>query len=137
MKHRDGAGQGKGLAAAPSPETPSRLGEVCLTRFPARTAAPPAHPDPVLLLVVGLSLPSSVTDDRSLLASGTAARQIAQTDTGELPAKIVFCTRPCDKENHGCRHGPPARPSLEFKGGREKDTAFCRSAPPTLTYGPV
>jgi hypothetical protein len=31
MKHRDGAGQGKGLAAAPSPKTPSRLGEVCLT----------------------------------------------------------------------------------------------------------
>jgi hypothetical protein len=31
MKRRDGAGQGKGLAAAPSPETPSRLGEVCQT----------------------------------------------------------------------------------------------------------
>jgi hypothetical protein len=48
--------------------------------LPARFADSPPHPDAFVLVVVSMTAPSSVADDRVLTAKGTSPRQKAERD---------------------------------------------------------
>jgi len=78
-------------------------------RLATRRTDSASHPDPGAPVIVALTPPPSVADDRVVSATRTAPRQQLQRNhPGSVPrVGVVFRLRQCDKENHGWREGLP------------------------------
>ena len=73
--------------------------------LPARLTDSASHPNAFVPVIVGLTEPPSVADDRVVPANRTSPRQEVQA--GSPRVDVVFRLWQCDKENHGWREGPP------------------------------
>jgi hypothetical protein len=112
-----------------------------------RPAPAAAHPNPVVVFIVGLLAPLPMADDGVVAAPRTASREQRQRERFHPGVGLVLLLWQCDKENHGWREGPPLTalpgwiregpsPSRHIK--RKKNTAFCRYPPtPRSKHWPV
>jgi hypothetical protein len=61
------------------------------------------HPNAFVLIIVTLTQPPPVADDRVITANRTSPRQEVQSDPPRI--SLVFGFWQCDKKNHGWREG--------------------------------
>ena len=80
--------------------------------FLARPANPAPHPNIFVSIIVCLSKPSSVADDRVVLASWASPWKKSQ-QTGLPRLEADFRLRQCDKERHDWREAPAADPACK------------------------